>query len=196
MPADEVYQQTVVNIQNAEPCASVFYTKVIEDAGTLDPEKDAADALIDEIITDVAAFQSNQVNYECVLSRRILPTTQPARVLLQTLNGALGGQELPANVAFSFRHYSLDASKFTRGRWFFNGMLESYVDQGRISVDNVAVFQPFINAAIAPFTNSGRTYRLQHFSRFLDQFFDIKSVLQNPIPTKVRNRTPGLCSIS
>ncbi len=196
MPIGEVYQQTLVNIQNAEPCASVFYMKVVEDAGTTDPEKDAADALINGIATDIANFQSNQVNYECVLSRRILPTTQPARVLLQTLNGALGGQELPANVAFSFRHYSLDASKFTRGRWFINGMLESYVIDGRLDVGNVAVFQPFINAVVAPIVDSGRTYRLQHFSKFLDQFFDINSVLQNPVPTKLRNRTPGLCSIS
>lgn len=196
MAANEIYQQTVVNLQNAEPCASVFYTKVIEDAGTTDPELDAATALMDEIVSNVAAFQSNQVNYECVLSRRLLPTTQPARVLLQTLNGSLGGQELPANVAFSFRHYSIDASKFTRGRWFFNGMLESYVNDGRISFLNAAVFAPFIAACTAPFLNSGRTYRLQHFSRKLDLFFDIDSVLQNPVPTKVRNRTPGLCSIS
>ena len=196
MPIGEIYQNTVVNLQNAEPCASVFYNKVIEDAGTLDPEKDQADALIDGIITHIADFQSNQVQYECVLSRRILPTTTPARVILQTLNGALGGQELPANVAFSVRHYSLDASKFTRGRWFLNGMLESWVENGRILLTNATTIQPFLDAVIANYSVSGRTYRVQHYSKFLDTFFDIDSALPNPVPTKVRNRTPGLCSIS
>jgi hypothetical protein len=196
MPIGEVYQNTVVNLQNAEPCASVFYNRVVEDAGTTDPEKDQADALIDGIITHLADMQWNQVQYECVLSRRILPTTQPARVILQTLNGALGGQELPANVAMSFRHYSLDASPFLRGRWFINGLLESWVENGRILATHATDVQPFINAVPNDYTVSGRTYRVMHYSRRLDTFYDIDSVIFNPVPTKVRNRTPGLCSIS
>lgn len=196
MPIGDVFQQTVVNIQNAEPCASVFYQRTIEDAGTLDPEKDAADALVSSVIAEIAEFQSNQVQYECVLSRRILPTTTPARVINQTLNGALGGQELPANVAFSFRHYSEDGDKRKRGRWFFNGMLESWVIDGRLDIENSSTFNNFLQVAVGPYVSSGRTYQLQHFSKFLDQFFDIDSVLINPVPTKLRNRTPGLCSIS
>jgi hypothetical protein len=196
MPIGDVFQFTAVNLQNAEPCASVFYQKTIEDAGTTDPELDAATALRDVVLDVISEVQSNQVDYECILSRRILPTTTPARAILITLAGKLGGQELPANVAFSFRHYSEDGSKRKRGRWLINGMLEAFVVDGRITEDYVGEFNNIEQTVINPYLNSGRTYQLQHYSKRNDEFYDIDSMIVNPVPVKVRNRTPGLCSIS
>ena len=196
MPVGDVFQQTAVNIQNGEPCASVYYQETVQDAGTLDPELDAATALVDTVIDVIAEIQSNQVEYECILSRRLLPTTTPARVILITKSGALGGQELPANVAFSLRHYSNNGSKRSRGRWYINGMLEAWVSDGRILGDFVTEFNNIAQTVTAPYVNSGRTYKLQHHSRANNNFSDILSLIVNPIPIKVRNRTPGLCSIS
>jgi hypothetical protein len=196
MPAGDIYQFTAVNIQNAEPCASVYYQETVEDAGTLDPEQDAATALNDVVLDVIAEIQSNQVEYECILSRRIRPTTSPARVFLINRSGARGGQELPANVAFSLRHYSGVGSKSDRGRWYINGMLESDVDDGRIIKDLVPLFNNIEQTVTGPYINSGRTYKLQHYSRTYDYFVNIDSMIVNPIPIKVRNRTPGLCSIS
>ena len=196
MPIGDVFQFTAVNIQNAEPCANVFYQRTIEDAGTTDPEFDAATGLRDNVLDAIAEIQSNQVDYECILSRRVLPTTTPARAILITLSGQRGGQELPANVAFSLRHYSGNGSKRLRGRWYINGMLEADVDEGRLNDGLLSELTNIPQVVISPYVSSGRTYQLQHFSKANDQLYDIDSVITNPIPIKVRNRTPGLCSIS
>lgn len=196
MPIGDVFQMTAVNLQNAEPCASVYYQETIEDAGTQDPEKDAVTALTDVVLSAISEIQSNQVLYECVLSRRIKPTTTPARAIIISIAGQRGGQELPANVAFSLRHYSGDGSKRLRGRWYINGMLEADVDEGRLNDGLVGEFNDIHQTIINPYVNSGRTYRLKHWSPTNEQLYDIDSMIVNPIPIKVRNRTPGLCSIS
>ncbi|MGI9501692.1 MAG: hypothetical protein ACR2RE_01380, partial [Geminicoccaceae bacterium] len=133
MAIGDIFQFSAVNIQAAEPCATIFYQETVEDAGSLDPEKDAADALANVILTEFNKMQSNQVVYECILSRRILPTTTPARVVSITNQGDLVGQALPANVAVSFRHYSENGDKRKRGRYLINGLLETWVADGRIN---------------------------------------------------------------
>lgn len=196
MAAGEIYQMTVVAIHNAEPIANVFYLKVLDDTGTTDALADAVDALMTQLVTKIAAFQNQDVGYECVLARRTLPTTSPTRVITSAIVGTHVTDSLPANMAFNFRHYSLNGNKNQRGRWYIGGMTQLFVNKGRLAQSQRGNYEAFISAAIATITQSGRTYRLQHRSTKLNQYWDIDSITLNPIPVKVRNRTPGLCSIS
>lgn len=196
MAAGEIFQCTVVAIHNAEPVANVFYVKVLDDTGTSDALADAVDALMTQIVTKVAAFQNDDLAYECILGRRVSPTTSPTRVITSALVGSHASSSLPANMAFNFRHYSENGNKNQRGRWYIGGMTQLFVSKGRISQSQRSLFESFMDACIATITQSGRTYRLQHYSTKLSQFWNIDSVMINPIPVKVRNRTPGLCSIS
>lgn len=196
MAAGEIYQFTAVNILNAEPTANVFYLKVIDDTGSTDDLADAADALENQILFKIAAFQSDQLAYECILGRRVSPTTSPTRVITTSLVGAQISDPFPANVAINFRHYSENGNKNQRGRYFIAGLVKLFVTAGRLSQSQRPTYETFMDAVVAVITQSGRTYRMQHFSKKLNQFFDIDSMTVNPIPTKMRNRTPGLCSIS
>ncbi|MHC4073470.1 MAG: hypothetical protein ACYTGS_15775, partial [Planctomycetota bacterium] len=182
MAAGDIFQQSLVTLVSAEPVANVFYMEVLDDTGTTDAEDDAKDALINHVKPDLIAFQSSGVAYECVLSRKVFPTTGPARVFTVAGTGSLGGGLFPANVAVNMRHYSDNGDRNKRGRWYFPGLLKSWVSDGRIADDHAAVFQTLIDTVTATITDSGRTYRLKHYSKKLNLYYDIDSCQLNPIP--------------
>ena len=196
MAAGDIFQQTVVAQVNAEPTANVFYLEVLDDTGTTDAEADAAQALQNGVLPVLGAFLSEDVAYECILSRRVRPTTAPARVFQLVTVGGLAQAALPANQCIKFRHFSDIGGRNRQGRWFFAGLPEADATNGRISNIRIGSYNAFAAVVAATITDAGRTYRLKHFSKKLNQFWDIDQAVVDPIPRKVRNRTPGLCSIS
>ncbi len=196
MAMGEIYQLTLVSILNTVPVANVFYLEVLDDTGTTDAMADAAAALETQVVTDLRVFQSNEVVYECILGRRVLPTTSPARVFNITATGALVQEPFPANVAIVVRHYSDTGDKNRRGRYFLAGLSKIDTQNGRIVQGLAASIQTFIATISDPIVDSPRVYLMKHFSRKLGLYFTIESGTVDPVPTKVRNRTPGICSIS
>lgn len=196
MAAGDIFSFTVVALQNAQPVASVFFLEVLDDTGTTDAMQDAADALDNQLLSTVRPFQATAVEYECILGRRVQPTTSPTRVFTLSSTGAIGFAPAPANVAFKFRHYSDVANPNQRGRYFLPGVTLYNVQNGRFTQNLDSLFQTFMTAAVGVLTDAGRTYRLKHHSRTAGLYWDVDSMTVDPVPVKVRNRTPGLCSIS
>lgn len=196
MAAGDIFQLTAVANLNGVPVANVYYLKVLDDSGTTDALSDAADTLENQILLKLIPFQVISLEYECILGRQVSPLTSPARVFALSLVGDLVEQEFPANVAIKFPHSSGIGNKNQRGRYFIPGLTKVRVSNGRINQDNEVLYQAFIDAVLDTITQSGRTYRMQHHSTKLKQFFDILTMRVEPVPVKLRNRTPGVCSIS
>lgn len=196
MSAGDIFSQTLVYILDTVSCANTFFLEAIDDDPSTDDELSAFEAFRDEVLPAIQDIQSGEVEYECILSRRVFPTTAPNRVFSLTGNGAISGESLPANVAMNIRHFSGIGNINQRGRWFFAGLNESRVFEGRIVEDHDEPMNDFITVVTSPILPPSHEYRMKHFSKKLEQFFDIDSGASSPIPTKVRNRTPGICSIS
>lgn len=196
MSLGDIYQQTAVSIMNASPVANVFYTKVLAESTPSDTEVIAANALNNNILAALAPVQGNDLDYECILSRKVSPVTSPSTVILITRSGTAGVGEFPNNVAVVFRTYAGNGDKRHRGRWFIPGLIKSWVSEGRIDQAHIGTYQTAQDAMIASFGIPQYTFRLQHFSPYLGTYTDIENVIVNPIPTKMRGRTPGTCSIT
>lgn len=196
MAAGDIFQMTAVYLVSGEPCANVFYQEVIDEPGSQDSMADAAEALDAQLLSAIAQLQVTTTVYECILGRRVFPTTSPARVFLINRVGLYNGAGLPANVALTIRHYSEDGDKRKRGRYYLAGLGETAVNTGAWETPLATIVDDVIEVLIAQFSQSGRDYRIKHFSPFLGTYFDVDSCTWNPIPTKVRGRTPGICSIS
>ena len=195
MAASDIYQITSVYLVNTEPSANVFYIKVLDDDGTTDAMKDAVDALDDYVLKEFRDMQTTQVEYECLLARRVHPTTCPARVFSISSTGAISADTLPANQPLVLRHYSGDGSIRKRGRYFISGLAETACNHGAWEFAVKALVDPLMTVLNNTITSSGMTYRMQHFSKKNEQWYDIDSCTFNPIPTKLRGRTPSKCSI-
>ena len=192
----DIFQLTTVSILDSVPIANVFYLKVIEEPGPGDSLQEAADALESQVITKMLPFQSSALVYECILGRQVFPVTGPSRVFPVSLAGSDTTDAMPANVAIKFPHSSGIGNKNQRGRYFLGGLTKLSVNNGRIGQGKDAVFQAFIDEVTGDIIDSPNQYRMQHFSVTLNQFFDVDVARAEPVPVKMRNRTPGLCSIS
>jgi len=196
MSAGDIFSQTLVYILDTVSCANTFFLKAIDDDPGADDELSAFEAFEAEVLPLIKAIQSSDVEYECVLSRRVFPTTAPNRVFSLTGNGTVTGESLPANVAMNIRHFSGIGTKNQRGRWFFSGLNEARVVEGRMVGVHSIPMDALITVVSNPIVTGPHEYRMQHFSKTVNDFFDIENGASNPIPTKMRNRTPGICSIS
>lgn len=196
MAAGDIFQITDVQVLHGQGLANVWYLKVLDDTGTTDALVDAATAFDNQIITKIDDFQSNQLNHDCMLVRRVFPTTSPVEVVDVSRLGSKAAVSLPANQAVVLRRYSGNGDKQNRGRTYFAGVPESTQQQGRIKELDSTDYDALVAAAIDTITDSGRTYRLVNHSRVGGTFNDILEVEINPRLTKVRNRTPGICIIS
>lgn len=196
MSAGDIWSQTWVALLHGVPCASVFYMEAIDDDQGSDDELSAANAFINNVVPAIVDFQSNEIVGECLLSRRVFPTTAPARVFADTSPGGEVTGSLPSNQAIVFRHYSGIGDRFRRGRFFISGLPERDVSNGMIDEDIREKFEALMLILTEVVTESINTYRMKHFSKSLEAYFDLDSMTINPVPTKLRNRTPGICSIS
>lgn len=196
MAAGEIYQITDVQVMHAQPLANVWYMEVIDDTGAGDDMQEVATAFEDNVVVIMAASQSSELEHDCLLVRRVVPTTTPARVFPVGINGSTSANALPSNQALTIRHYSAIGNKNQRGRAFISGILESTVDEGRLKASVVTGWQVLLNTITAQIDSNGHQYRLKHYSKKLNQFWDIEEADLNPRLTKVRNRTPGVCLIS
>lgn len=196
MAAGDIFQVTLVQQLNGVSMANVFYMKTIDDLGSTDEYDDVESAFVDQVQGSILQVQNVSVAMECYLIRRILPTTQPTQVYLESGVGAQTGPPMPANSAFKLRHYSGNGDRNRRGRWFIGGVSELLVNTVGLNEDYDAPFQLLIDVIVQNIVNLGQSYRMQHFSRKLNQFFDIDSCLMTPQPIRCRPRTPGICSIA
>lgn len=195
MAAGDIFQFTNVYQVNDQPCACVFYQETIDDTGSTDEMADAEEGFFDIGLISLFPMLSHDLVTECVLGRQVFPKTSPLRVFQESRAGGAVFASLPANVAYNFRHYSDDGDKNKRGRWFQSGVPELWTNDGRIEQGIQTKFDTWRDVIVDEYVISGRTYRLKHYSKKLNQYFDVDEVLINPITTKVRNRTPQLCSI-
>jgi len=196
MAAGDIFQLTMVQQLNGVSMANIFYMKTIDDLGSSTEYTHVEAAFVSEIQPAILTVQNVSVNMECILVRRVKPTTQPTQVFLEAGVGTKTGPAMPANSAFKMRHYSGNGDKNRRGRWFFGGVSELLVSTVGINQSLDAPFQLLINIFQQTVIHVGRSYRVQHFSRKLLQYFDIDSCLITPQPIRCRPRTPGICSIS
>ena len=196
MAAGDIFQQTLVQIQNNVALANVYFMKVLDDTGTTDAEDDAFSALKDEVVPFIRSLQATNLTYECCLSRRVAPTTAPSRVFAMSEIGSRTGDSLPTNVGYCVRKYSGTGLPRQRGRWYLPGPVEQDVSDGRFDDGLVTLMDGLEQIMEGTINFEGKTYRLQHYSRKFNTFWDLAKVRFQPVPCKYRPRTPGICSIS
>lgn len=196
MAAGDIWQATVVHSLDGVNMANIFYVRTVEDSGIADPVDGINDLMNNQIIPNIISFQTDEVNYECNLIRKVHPMSEPATIIRTTHQGALSQPALPANNVVIVSHYSNDGKPRHRGRYFFSGIPKVYVVQGRIQQQLKHVADALIAKLVVQLTEATHTYRMMHYSRFLDIYSDIQSARLQPALTKHRSRTPGTCSIT
>ena len=195
MAAGDIYQLTVVQVLGTRSLANVFYQETVDDAGSSNPEADAVDAFELNVIANLRAVQAPQLTYECIVSRRVVPQTQPRFVKFITAAGTGGGNALPSNQSCVVSHQSLPKARGNIGRVFIAGVPEAWIEKGTIRQDQFSNFDNFMGDLETPYTVSGRTYKVVHHSPSLNTYEDIVQTILRPIPRKLRGRTERICSI-
>lgn len=196
MAAGDIFQITDVQVLHGKGLANVWYLEVLDDTGTTDALADAAAAFDNQVIAQLVAGQSNELNHDCLLVRRVFPTTSPVEVVDVSRLGSKAQDSLASNVAVTCRKYSGNGSINERNRNFVAGIPEPSVNQGRLTESASPDFAGFLAAIVAVITDSGRTYRAKTHSVKNASFGDLEEAELNPRLTKVRNRTPGICVIA
>ena len=196
MAASDKYHITTVATLDKVAIANVFYVDVVDDDSNPSDVDEINTQFTGSIIAELKALQSSNVEYECNLIRKVKPTSDPAIMYPLTDVGALGSNSLPSNQTMCVNTWSSDGRPTRRGRWFFSGLLETSVEDGRFTQATATAWSTFLSAIGTTFGTVGNTYQLTHWSEAEEDFNVIKRGRLAAIPRKLRNRTPGLCSIS
>jgi len=196
MAADDKYQLILVAQLQKVAIANTFYVNVLNDSSASDTA-DSINTMFKAYVLDaLLAVQSSEVKYECTLIRRLEPTSEPAIMFPLTEVGDLGTDVLPSNLTCCINTWSNDGRPPFRGRWFISGLLEANVEDGRWTASVETAFATFLAVIKDSWGPSGQVYQLNHWSEAQSQFDAITRGRIAAIPRKLRNRTPGLCSIS
>lgn len=196
MAVNDIYQNTLVASLGTVALANVFYQKITVDAGPPDDQDAMVDAFIQQVLPDILSFQCADLVYECILSRKVSPLTGPAKVYPIQDTGDIVSAPVPANQAITITTRSLPWDNTAGGRYFMAGVPEVWITDGRLLVTETDAFDDFLNKLEGGFTQSGSTYSFQHYSKKFDTYKDILTATLQPIPSRQRNRTQRLCSIS
>jgi len=191
---DKYHVTTVANLDRVA-IANVFYVDVVDDSGAPSDVEELHDQFTTNIVGKLKALQSSKVEYECNLIRKLEPTSDPAYMYPLTDVGALGTGSLPSNLTMCCNTWSGSGRPYERGRWFFSGLLETGVADGRWTKATALTWAAFLAQIGTSFGPAGKSYRLVHWSEALEEFYPMVRGRLAAVPRKLRNRTPGLCSI-
>lgn len=196
MAAGDIYHLTCVANLDKVAIANIFYIKVLDDDTNPGDVEELNTQFVGQILAELTPLQSDTVEYECNLIRKLLPTSDPAIMFPLDTAGELGSDSLPSNLTMCLNTWSSDGRPPFRGRWFFSGLLEASVSDGRFTQATATSWSTFLSAISDSYGTVGNSYRLMHHSPAQEEFNEIKRGRLAAIPRKLRNRTPGLCSIS
>jgi len=190
------YHLTLVAQLDKVSIANIFYINVVDDDSNPGDVEKVHEYFRDEILSEIKALQSSRVEYECNLIRKLEPTSDPAYMYPLTDVGALGTDALPSNLTLCLNTWAGNGRPWERGRWFFSGLLESSINDGRFTQATATAWQSVLDVIGLSYGTSGNMYNLEHWSEAQEQFDSIIRGRIAAVPRKLRNRTPGLCSIS
>jgi hypothetical protein len=196
MSVGDVYQQTLVGELDGVEVANVFYQKITTDPGESATQEEVFEAFKNNILNEIQKFTSTEFQWECVLSRKIAPMTEPSRVFPLSEVGGVASPSLPANQVITVSHQSTPWTRFQNGRWFFTGIPKIWIESGRLVEAGANAFQDFCETVTGTFADAAVLYRIVHQSRQAETLFDVDACTIRPVPTKLRRRTKRLCSIS
>jgi len=196
MAAEDKYSLILVANMDRVAIANTFYINVLDDSGATDKATSLKDAFVTQYVAKLKANQTSQLEYECCLIRKVYPKSEPAVMFPITDVGALAATGLPTNQTLCINTVSGEGTPPYRGRWFFSGLLETHVNDGTFTQGVQALWQDFLDALPNSFGSSTELYQLNHWSYFWQDYSPLVRGRMDPIPRKLRNRTPGLCSIS
>lgn len=196
MATNDKYQLVLVANLQKTALANTFYVNVLNDTSTSDTANSIHLQFRANVLSKLKLIQSSQVEYECMLIRRLEPTSEPAIMFPLTEVGSRGTSVLPSNLTCCINTWSNDGRPPYRGRWFISGLLEEDIEDGRWLVHVETALSQFMSEIKDSWGPSGEVYQLNHWTRAQEQFDPITRGRIAAIPRKLRNRTPGLCSIS
>ena len=133
MATNDRYSVIAVANMDRVALANTFYVNVLDDSLPTDTIDDLAAEFTSQWIAGLKANQSSQVEYECLLIRKVSPIREPALMYVLTDVGALTANALPSNQTLCLNTVSEDGTNPYRGRWFISGLLETQVSDGCFS---------------------------------------------------------------
>lgn len=196
MATNDRYSVICVANMDKVAIANVFYVNVLDDSGTDDTPQSLATEFTSTWVNAMKANQSEQLEYECLLIRQVSPTSEPAIMFPLDDVGALTANALPTNLTLCINTVAGDGTRPYRGRWFISGLLETQVEEGTFTQAVQALWADFMTNIPNSFGESDELFELHHYSAHLNNYTPITRGRLAAIPRKLRNRTPGLCSIS
>jgi len=195
MATNDKYQLILVAQLQKTAIANTFYVNVLNDTGTSDTADSIHTQFRANILSKLKLIQSSQVEYECMLIRKLVTRSEPAIMFPLTEVGSRGTTVLPSNLTCCINTWSSDGRAPYRGRWFISGLLEEDVEDGRWMVHVETALSQFMEEIKDSWGPSGEVYQLNHFSEAQGSYDPLTRGRIAAIPRKLRNRTPGLCSI-
>lgn len=196
MAALDKYHLTLVAQLDKTSIANIFYINVVDDDSNPGDAEKVHEYFRDNIVSELKALQSSRLEYECSLIRKLEPTSDPAYMYPMTDVGGLGTASLPSNLTMCVNTWSGDGRPYERGRWFFSGLLETQIEKGCWTQDTADDWAGFLGVVGGTYGELGNYYNLEHWSEAQETFSPLIRGRLAAIPRKLRQRTPGLCSIS
>lgn len=193
MAQNDVYQLNAVQVSQDVALANIFFVRVDNDDTSVVQPDNAISMFISAVIFPLRSVQGNWVNHDCVIGRKVFPTTEIATIQSVGLSGQLPGSALPINNCAVAQHSSLPARKENRGHWFISGAAQDSQNKERWTEAYQALFSTFITSVTNPATESGVNYTFVHYSPRLETYEPIKTVRIAGQVRKLRQRTPARC---
>lgn len=195
MAVGDIYEVTMVQIMDTRGLANLFYFEVGTDDSAVDTPQLLETAFKRDVVDTLKALQTDQLQHECRIIRRVSPQTTVGRLFKDGDTGDLGGAALPSSQTFVLNHWSLPSTRQNRGRMLFAGLREPDVKYGRLLYTAWNTFNTWGQTLLTPKLESGIQFDIRHWNRKDSQYNVIEKVRSNPCVSKARRRTPRRCSI-
>ncbi len=189
MALDDTYSAVVQSTMQGVNMLMTTYWQQTAVSGNDDDMISLAELVEIAVVDEILKTQSDQVEYQNVLVRRLSPGITDAQVLGLSKSGDLGANPLPTTCYAWLRYYSEPYVKGTSFGWRISGLPQDGVTDGKLTTGQLARYSDFIQGITAgPLNQNGNFFQLIN-SRDSKQggTADLPGVNKITVTTTVRN---------
>lgn len=196
MAQNDIYQVTDVQVMDTRGLANVYYFKVMNDDTAVSQPDNLKDMFIATYIPAIKALQSDQLNHDSLIIKRVDPVKTVGEIYDVSQVGTKLTAPLPNSQTVLVSHVSLPNNKQNRGRMFYAGVVNADEQNGRLLHTPWQAWGAIPVLFPQTHTQAAIQYRQVHYNRKDNQFNEITAAEAKPVLSKLARRIPRRTPIS